>query len=74
MMYNTYRWCCILCWCNSFAKGAMYALKSIGPKTDPCGTPVLMLLISDMALFTHTAFVRLCKYDVSHACTSPHNL
>ena len=48
----------MLCWCNSFATGAMQALKSIGPRTDPCGTPVVMLLTSDKLLFTRTTFVK----------------
>ena len=43
--------------CNSFANGATYALNSIGPRTDPWGTPVVMVFSCETLLFTHTTFV-----------------
>ena len=63
----------MLCRCNRLVKEAMYALKSLGLKTDPCGIPVVMLVTSDTLLFMRTTFFQLCEYDVSQALTSPHN-
>ena len=45
----------------------MYALNSSGPRTDHCGTPVVMVSTSDtllfmrMPLFKHMTHVPLCS-------------
>ena len=43
----------LLC-CNSYANGATYALDSIGHRTDPWGTPVVMVFSCETILFTRT--------------------
>ena len=52
------KWCrveCRLCidsgeccaFCKSVVSGAVYASNSSGPRTVPCGTPVVMMFTSD---------------------------
>ena len=48
----------MLCFCKSVVGGATYALNSSGPRTVPCGTPVVMASTSDTPLFTRTTHVR----------------
>ena len=58
MMYSwvlsAYRWWRILWFCKSVVSGAMYALNSSGPRTVPCGTPVVMMFAS----IRHSVLVR----------------
>ncbi|KAK2172199.1 hypothetical protein NP493_985g00040 [Ridgeia piscesae] len=55
---SAYMWWQMLCFCKSVVSGAMYALNSSGPRTVPCGTPVVMMSDSDTPLFTRTTYVR----------------
>ena len=38
-------------------RGAVYRMKRTGPKTDPCGTPQLMVTGAELQLFTITVLV-----------------
>ena len=48
----------MLRFCKSVVSGATYALNSSGPRTAPCGTPVIMVSTSDMTIFTRTTHIR----------------
>ena len=55
---SAYKWWRILCFYKGVVSGAMYALNSSGPRTVPCGTPVVMMFASDTPRFTRTTYVR----------------
>ena len=40
--------------------------KSNGPRTDPCGTPQVILLMLDDTPLTNTYCLLLDKYDSNH--------
>ena len=46
----------------------MYSKKSIGPRTDPCGTPDVTSVMSDRAPLTETRCLRFDRKDVIQLC------
>ena len=42
----------------------MYSKKSIGPRTEPCGTPDVTSVVSDRAPLTETRCLRFDRKDV----------
>ena len=38
----------------AFGRSLIYIMKSKGPSMDPCGTPVVISKVSDLALFLTT--------------------
>ena len=42
--------------------------KSIGPRTEPCGTPDVTSVVSDRAPLTETRFLRFDRKDVIQLC------
>ena len=49
----------------------MYGKKSIGPRTEPCGTPYVTYVMSDMASLTETRWLRFDRKDVIQLCVLP---
>ena len=50
----------------------MYSKKSIGPRTEPCGTPdVTYYVVSDRAPLTETSCLRFDRKDVIQLCVLP---
>ena len=49
----------------------MYKIKSIGPSTEPCGTPKRSKSPSDIAVPILTDWERLVMYDFIHSSTVP---
>ena len=43
----------------------MYSKKSIGPRTEPCGTPDVTYVVSDRVPLTET---RCLRFDRKHVC------
>ena len=46
----------------------MYGKKSIGPRTEPCGTPDVTSMVSDRAQLTETRCLRFDRKDVIQLC------
>ena len=46
----------------------MYSRKSIGPRTEPCGTPDVTSVMSDRAPLTETRCLRFDRKDVIQLC------
>ena len=46
----------------------MYSKKSIGPRTEPCGTPDVTSVVSDRAPLTETRCLRFDRKDVIQLC------
>ena len=46
----------------------MYSKKSIGPRTEPCGTPDVTSVMSDRAPLTETRCLRFDRKDVIQLC------
>ena len=49
----------------------MYSKKSIGPRTEPCGTPDVTSVVSDRAPLTETRCLRFDRKDVIQLCVLP---
>ena len=49
----------------------MYSKKSIGPRTEPCGTPDVTSVMSDRAPFTETRCLRFDRKYVIQLCVLP---
>ena len=49
----------------------MYSKKSIGPRTEPCGTPDVTSVVSDRAPLTETRCLRFDRKDVIQVCVLP---
>ena len=49
----------------------MYSKKSIGPRTEPCGTPDVTSVMSDRAPLTETRCLRFDRKDVIQLCVLP---
>ena len=49
----------------------MYGKKSIGPRTEPCGTPDVTSVVSDRAPLTETRCLRFDRKDVIQLCVLP---
>ena len=49
----------------------MYSNKSIGPRTEPCGTPDVISVVSDRAPLTETSCLRFDRKDVIQLCVLP---
>ena len=49
----------------------MYGKKSIGPRTEPCGTPDVTSVVSDRASLTATRCFRFDRKDVIQLCVLP---
>ena len=49
----------------------MYSMKSIGPRTVPCGTPDVTSVVSDRAPLTETRCLRFDRKDVIQVCVLP---
>ena len=49
----------------------MYSKKSIGPRTEPCGTPDVTSVMSDRAPLTETRCLRFDRKDVIQFCVLP---
>ena len=49
----------------------MYSKKSIGPRTEPCGTPDVTSGVSDRAPLTETRCLRFDRKDVIQVCLLP---
>ena len=49
----------------------MYSKKSIGPRTEPCGTPDATSEMSDRAPLTETRCLRFDRKDVIQLCVLP---
>ena len=49
----------------------MYSKKSIGPRTEPCGTPDVTSVMSDRAPLTETRWLRFDRKDVIQLCVLP---
>ena len=47
-------------------KSAVYMMNSIGPNTDPCGTPHISATIVDLASSRRTYYDRPSRYDWNH--------
>ena len=60
----------ILDWTFSFMS-LMYSKKSIGPRTEPCGTPDVTSVMSDRAPLTETRCLRFDRKDVIQLCVLP---
>jgi hypothetical protein len=52
-------------------KGVVYKLKSMGPRTDPWGTPYFSSVGEDTCSFTFTLRVRFIRYEENQVSTSP---
>ena len=48
---------------KQFGRSLMYKRKSSGPKIDPWGTPLLIILLSDIVLLTTQHCVLFWRYD-----------
>ena len=46
----------------------IYSKKSIGPRTEPCGTPDVTSVMSDRAPLTETRCLRFDRKDVIQLC------
>ena len=49
----------------------MYSKKSIGPRTEPCGTPDVTSVVSDRARLTETRWLRFDRKNVIQLCVLP---
>ena len=49
----------------------MYSKKSIGPRTEPCGTPDVTYVVSARAPLTETRCLRFDRKDVIQLCVLP---
>ena len=49
----------------------MYIRKSKDPKTDPCGTPHVILEVLDSKPLIDTNCLRFAKYDSNHLFANP---
>ena len=49
----------------------VYSKKSIGPRTEPCGTPDVTSVMSDRAPLTETRCLRFDRKDVIQLCVLP---
>ena len=49
----------------------MYSKKSIGPRTEPCGTPDVTSVMSDRAPLTETRSLRFDRKDGIQWCVLP---
>ena len=49
----------------------MYSKKSIGPRTEPCGTPDVTYVMSDRAPLTETRCLRFDRKYVIQLCVLP---
>ena len=49
----------------------MYSKKSIGHRTEPCGTPDVTSVVSDRAPLTETRCLRFDRKDVIQLCVLP---
>ena len=49
----------------------MYSKKSIGPRTEPCGTPDVTSVMSDKAPLTETSCLRFDRKEVIQLCVLP---
>ena len=49
----------------------MYSKKSIGLRTEPCGTPDVTSVVSDRAPLTETRCLRFDRKDVIQLCALP---
>ena len=49
----------------------MYIRKSEGPKTDPCGTPHVILEVLDSKPLIDTNCLRFVKYDSNYLLANP---
>ena len=49
----------------------LYSKKSMGPRTEPCGTPDVTAVMSDRAPLTETRCLRLDSTDVIQLCVLP---
>ena len=49
----------------------MYSKKSIGPRTEPCGTPDVTSVVSDRAPLTETRCLRFDRKYVIQLCALP---
>ena len=49
----------------------MYSKKSIGPRTEPCGTSDVTSVMSDRAPLTETRCLRFDRKDVIQFCVLP---
>ena len=47
----------------------MYSRNSIGPRTDPCGTPHKTAEASEVDMPQRTDWMRPLRYDVNHSST-----
>ena len=58
---------CFIATCRSL----MYIRKSKDPKTDPCGTPHVILEVLDSKPLIDTNCLRFAKYDSNHLFANP---
>ena len=49
----------------------MYSKKSIGPRTEPCGTPDVTSVVSDRTPLNETRCLRFDRKDVIQLCVLP---
>ena len=49
----------------------MYSKKSIGPRTEPYGTPDVAYVVSDKTPLTETRCLRFDRKDVIQVCVLP---
>ena len=49
----------------------MYSKKSIGPRTEPCGTPDVTAVVSDRAPLTETRCLKCYRKYVIQLCVLP---
>ena len=52
-------------------RGSMYSENSVGPNTEPWGTPQVTLLVCDFALPRATCSVLSVRYEVNQFFTFP---
>ena len=52
-----------MCECVSVGRSFMYSKKRMGPYTDPCGTPEVTWILSDVAPSSMTRCVRDVKNE-----------